>query len=381
MKTLTIVKKVYNKLNNRTLFSDSFEQDKIYLNSFEEPMNNFERSFYQYKCQIRHQYFYLKIFQNVVSIIIFPILFFKITKVNKENAKCDAILLSLSMNLDYVPNDLKSQYKNIVSLDVERKISYNSSDIKFMLTLFLNYYSHPFFLIKTLLKVMEYSDIINKYKPRVMLVNNEFSFTSSILTEYCNSLGIKHINLMHGEKLFNIRDSFANYDTYYVWDEFYIKLLSDLRMDSNQFVISIPNCLRMDFSHSIFKYKYTYYLGDETRNELMEIKKTLKKIKIQNEDIIIRMHPRYSNQVDVKLIFSDYSIDDGKNNTIFDSLSQTEYAISLYSTVLFQAFLNDRKVIIDDVSNYKRYRQLLKLDYILLSKNVIFFTDYLKGEF
>ena len=59
------------------------------------------------------------------------------------------------------------------------------------------------------------------YHPKAMIVDEEYSYTSSFLTEYCHRLGVEHIDIMHGEKLYFIRDTFFCFDRCYVWDGYY----------------------------------------------------------------------------------------------------------------------------------------------------------------
>lgn len=68
--------------------------------------------------------------------------------------------------------------------------------------------------------------MITKYQSKAIVVHNEYSFTSSILTAYCETRNVLHINVMHGEKMYYIRDSYFRYDRCYVWDAYYRDLLS-----------------------------------------------------------------------------------------------------------------------------------------------------------
>ena len=69
------------------------------------------------------------------------------------------------------------------------------------------------------------------YHPKAMIVDEEYSYTSSFLTEYCHRLGVEHIDIMHGEKLYFIRDTFFCFDRCYVWDGYYRDLFCQLRAE------------------------------------------------------------------------------------------------------------------------------------------------------
>ena len=50
-------------------------------------------------------------------------------------------------------------------------------------------------------------------------VSNEYSFTSSLLTQYFESQGIEIVNLQHGLKNHEVTDAFAQHTKHYVWDK------------------------------------------------------------------------------------------------------------------------------------------------------------------
>ena len=89
--------------------------------------------------------------------------------------------------------------------------------------------------------------IFNEYTPKDLYVSAEYSFTSSILTAYCERNRVRHINVMHGEKTFFIREAFSRFHIFYVWDDFYIKLFHQLRANRTEYVVcrqNIPDFVR-----------------------------------------------------------------------------------------------------------------------------------------
>lgn len=74
------------------------------------------------------------------------------------------------------------------------------ADICFLLHVFLRYPLYCYFLLKVTIKVAGYSFMITKYQSKAIVVHNEYSFTSSILTAYCETRNVLHINVMHGER-------------------------------------------------------------------------------------------------------------------------------------------------------------------------------------
>ena len=176
---------------------------------------------------------------------------------------------------------------------------------------------------------------------------------------------------MHGEKLFNIRDSFVKFDRYYVWDQHYIDLLVKLRADDKQFRIEKPGILYLDINnHGDYKYELTYYLGGESEKELYNIKASLLDTRIPFEKICIRYHPnpRFSDENQIKKIFNCFIIENPHEISLEVSVSSTKSVVSLYSTVLYQAYLSGAKIIIDDISNPMKFEKLKSLYYVMMNK-------------
>ena len=177
---------------------------------------------------------------------------------------------------------------------------------------------------------------------------------------------------MHGEKLFFMRDSFVCYDRYYVWDRYYVELLVQLRAEKKQFRIEIPKSMIFDNNGTEkTKYDYKYYLAAEEEPVLKIIADTMQKLKERGCRVAIRPHPRYTDNELVSMLFVGIEVENASEKAIEDSLNETKAAISLYSTVLNQAYHNGVTVVIDDVSNVTQFEKLRELRYIMLEKEYI----------
>lgn len=173
---------------------------------------------------------------------------------------------------------------------------------------------------------------------------------------------------MHGEKLYYIRDSFFRYDECFVWEQHYKDLLISLRADAAQFKIAIPENLK--FCHKVQKkdnYDFKYYLANENQGELLQVKRSLDRLKEKNYRIKVRPHPRYTDLKLMKDILCEYAFEDN-HITIEESLMETRNAIALCSTVLNQALYNDINIVIDDVVNPDKFEKLKQLRYLCLDK-------------
>ena len=200
------------------------------------------------------------------------------------------------MPLNILPKELIDEYKNMKNGNNEDAVSMNKEDFKFIINLVKRYPLSWYFIFKCLIKITIYSDKITNYNVTAMIVCSEYSFTSSLLTEYCEQRKVQHINVMHGEKLYYMRDSFFKFHRFYIWDEHYKALFLQLRASDKQFFISIPESIQFkQISDIQSKCDYTYYLANEKEKELVEISNYLKKLSSQGKKIAVRPHPRYSD--------------------------------------------------------------------------------------
>lgn len=238
------------------------------------------------------------------------------------------------------------------------------------------------FLLKILIKVRLYDYVIHCYNPCAIVVCDEYSFTSSVLTHYCNERGIEHIDCMHGEKLYYIRDSFFHYNRCYVWDYYYKELLLSLRAEPNQFIISIPPSLRFENTESEKIYDYTYYLGGEEKEGLKRILNCLNDLNNSNNHIAIRPHPRYTNldELQEMILGTTIEIEDCGAISIEESLLRTRNAISVYSTVLNQAYSNGINIVLDDISDPFKFEKLCDMQYIMLHKKHVLLSQVMGGK-
>ena len=333
----------------------------------------FNRSYLQYKCQMKFESTIKVILLNLISpflilgIIIYGQMNSYSIRSSFESQKTKKKAINLGYS-DLIPKSLKDEY-NII--EGNKKLCFTINDLIFIKSIFQKYPFQWYFLFKCIFKIGIYSYIIKEYKPVAILTNSEYSFTSSILTQYCREQKIKHINYMHGEKIFAIRDSFFEFDLMYIWDEYYINLFNSLYAN-NEYVIEVPerfksknNTNRNQFEDELI---IKYYLQWEDEIELEKINRV--RILLKDEyKFIVRPHPRYSDTKLIQRIFPTESIESPYDVDIMSSIRNSYAVCSKYSTVFFQAYLQDKVLIIDDISNYKVYDKLKEFDYYIFHKD------------
>lgn len=369
-----MLRNILSIMNKWKIFRDkdhfdlSIKEQETIIKSFKEPEDDILRSYYQYKCQTQLMSKYKKFFINIGSIPLFIMLYIKPTSnvIHSKKIEHSVIFIPDGKPVNILPLELRKD--NIYCTDLNEEF-YSKNDREFIKSILKRYPYSPFFLLKCLLKVKSYSYLINIYNTKSIIVCNEYSFTSSILTYYCELNGVEHINVMHGEKLYFIRDSFFKYTKCYIWDNFYRDLFLKLRA-YDSFIVSIPESLKFkkNVTYSIM-YDYTYYLADQDKEGLQSIYELMISLQKKCKKVAVRPHPRYSNLSEVQRIFTDIEVEDSNRISIESSIGRTKAVISLYSTVLNQAYYNNVMVYIDDITDKIKYEKLKELNYIMLNRN------------
>lgn len=210
--------------------------------------------------------------------------------------------------------------------------------------------------------------MIHNYQPKAIIVHGEYSFTSSVLTSFCQCYHVIHINVMHGEKLFYIRDSYFRFHRCYVWDEFYKKQFLTLKAESSQFIIAIPPSLQINKESNLTAdsfSNYKYYLTNYSEEEIKSIFQSMDFARKNGEKVVFRPHPRYSNIKLLKKVVSEECIEYPSKVNILDSIANCDHLVGSSSTVLLQGYYAGKNIILDDVTYHKQYRLLTEYRYHL----------------
>lgn len=361
------------------LFSCDRAKQEKFIRKLLEPKNEYDNSFSQYRCQSFLLGLPVSICVNVGAffLLIFQM---RLKEDEVEIKKYDAVFISQGISKNVLPRSLDEEYSSIITVDSYNLQRFDKNDRDFVANIWK---SRPFnfhYILKVLLKVKQYSYLINAYSPKAIIVNSEYSFTSSIMTRYCRDRNIEHVNVMHGEKLYYIRDSFFEFDRCYVWDAHYIELFKLLRANRNNYIIELPDSMGFSIDDTIKQYDYTYYLGNESVKEMKKISKILDILRLTGNRVSVRPHPRYSDLKCVQNVFYNFDVEDTKEIAIEHSLKITRNAIALYSTVLNQAIHNGINIIIDDMINPKKFVKLSELNYICLNKKHTLLSDVVQGK-
>ena len=365
-------------LGTSSVFSVSPEKQKRYLDSQPEPHDNIERSFLQYKCQmfiVGASHYLL----NLAAGIYYPFKYFTIHhKFPEKKEKTPAVFCTFDLFENILPDELFSEFGKIVKFDYSLNYSLNKNDRAFLREIAKRYPCRWHFRLKCLLKIAMYRYVLDSFQPKAIISSSEYSFVSSVMTEYLHRNGIEHINVMHGEKLFFIRDSFFSFDRYYIWNDSYKKLFESLRADVSCLKTAIPPVLRLPKTEEEPIYDFTFYLQNESAGEVEKLVSVCKLLSEKGYNISIRPHPTYTKISKEQLASSKIAVEKNSEISIEKSLRQTKCAVSLYSTVLLQAYSNGIAFVIDDITRPALYEQLKGLSYIGFSLEHRLLSDIMK---
>ncbi len=356
---------------DKNYFDISAEEQKSFLNKLGPAKDDFDRSYKQYKSQVFFQSKIKVVLINIVSVpVVIGLVFYYMARglFLKKGSRIDAIS-RIKDSEHFEPDSVINKYE-IDRTHWGEKGGIRPSDYLFTMCLCFRFVFHPYFVVKNLYKIAKYSSLIYSYNPAALIVCDEFSFTSSIMTLFCEKHGVKHINVMHGEKLFYIRDSYFRFHECYVWNEHYKQLFIEMRAEPNQFYIELPLSMRFDkrsYQDSEQYADYKYYLANYSEEEIASISKEMSFARDKREKVKFRPHPHYSDLDLLRKYVTEDEIE-YPNVDILVSLSNCKYVVGLYSTVLVQAYFNGVDVIIDDVTYKEKCDKLTDINYILADK-------------
>lgn len=375
---------VYFLGNKMSVLRDNYCIDLEFMKNLPEPIDDIGRSYNQYRCQRFYQPYLGRILFDTASYLLFFLILF-VLLLKKQHDKNSVQVKSAvyvrnktKEEVGVLPDSIINEF-GVIHYSPLDSLLLNKKDIFFIYEIWKKHPFAPFFILKNMLLVASYRFVINKYNPNAIIVQSEYSFTSSVLTLFCERNNVELINIMHGERLLEIRASFFRFHRCFVWDRHYIDIFKKLRAYPDQFKIEVPPALRIDVNkwrRPELVCDFKYYLTVHSDLELQHISNAVGDLCGQGFKVKVRPHPRYCNLEQVKKYFRDEWIE-SLDICIEESVANTEAVIGVCSTVMLQAYLCGRKIILDDVNYKNRIEKLTGVDYILSDKKQKMLSDYL----
>lgn len=382
----TSLKSVYKKINNKIVHNVGeakmpYREQIEYLEKFPEPKDDFERSFFKYKCFCEYCYYkhkWLLFIFNLGAMFLLPVVYFKLKKGYKENSrieKVDAVIENIPRlrNEDTIPSELLEKYHTINEIEeIDYSESFLSEDAELIYKeVKKRYYFRFYYRMIVLQKLGQFTKYLEYYNPKaVVFYSCEREFSGPLQTLLCEKYGAEYISFMHGDYLSTLSFAFQKYSVYYIWDESYKMMFEKLKCVSPMIVYR-PGKMKgiaTLIDEKDCTYFATYYFSDETKAEVTNIANIFKKFENQGLRTKVRPHPRFSDMKMIKEVFKDVEIENPQMCNLGDSISQSLYSIGLNTTVLSEAYFSGKKVVIDDLSNREKYEWLEKRGYIAMKR-------------
>ena len=352
------------------------KKQEEYLNGLQKTKDDIDRMILKNKCQL-HYVPFLRFGLNIISAIYLPFIIIYLyskrflKKKCKINTQYDIVFFDCVNFDEVVPeNLLNAKMTRLINPPINN-MYLNSSDLKVSLFLFIIRGISPYLYMRYILKRAAYRFIIDVYQPKIIAITNETSPTAVGLTAFCRENNIRHINFMHGEKIFTINEAFNHFDQFYVFDEFYKKNFLRLCCEETEFIIHQPKKFKLkleDFDkNNISKSDFVYYLEEFTEEEIRGIKDLTDNLMIKGFSVKLRPHPRFNNPRLLKKYFDDYLLEDTSKISFEESLSSCNRIISTLSAILYQGTVLGIPIYYDDI-NYKDLFSKLQ------DKNIIIFS-------
>jgi len=382
-----LLKKIYQYLNGAAVHGTGnlempLEAQKEFLKRFDEPADDYQRSYYKYKCFTQYCYYgrsWQLFFFNAAAMLIYPFLHAKLRRRGKSAPAAEEIFDAVIENVprlpntDVIPDEVLQEYPKIKDItEMNYASGYLSDDAEEICReLKKRYFWSFYFRLITMLKLGQFSMYLGKYKPKaIAFYSVEREFAGPLQTKLCEMQGAKYISFMHGDYLYALCFAFQRYSLYYTWDEAYNRMFESLRCD---FPMQVYNPKKLqgiakkldDHECSFFA---TYYFSAETRACAERIHEVFECFMNAGLKCKIRPHPRFSDVAMLRKVFSDMEMENTSEYSLEKSIEDSLYIVGLNTTVLSQAYFSGKNVVIDDVSKPEEYRELGNKGYIMLNR-------------
>ena len=363
-------------------------RDQEIVNSFPNPTDDYDRVYFNYKCQAYDEKKIKEIVKSVFGylLLLFLIPLYTVNRAFMRKRKNqDAIFLDVdeasggAYNYAAVfPEELNLVYSNIKHLHYKKTSYYLSgmigkTPLKVWFQLFTKHPLNGFVNCLCFVHLMALNRIITMYSPKAIISYRlEFNIASSLMTYFCEHMSVELINFMHGEYVLNKRRAFVRFSKQYIFDDHYVKVFEKTRSPKGQYVTYTPPMYLKDIplASECEKNLVYYFSGDEGNIEL--IKCALERLERSGFECRVRPHPRYSDYKLISQTFngSSISIEDTNSVSIDESLAKANYVVGFRSTVLSQALYLNRVVIVDDLSKPEEYNSMeYSLDVLYYKKH------------
>lgn len=388
----------YDRLHERFALSsltkresaDEVEKWKRFISSFPETDDASKRSYYKYKCRMYRFPLYKRIIMNLLgfgALFVELVYLLKPAEELREPEKGKAVLekaREIGKYEDIVPDQIFQEFPRVEVIENHNeKFGTLCKEAKRLYFRCWKAYPFSFFYIYFIfMELATHSSILLNQNPETTIVYiNERNIASPVLTELYEKNNRKLYSFMHGDYKLQLVQAFMGFSRYYVWDQSYVDRFSGvLRCSIHEYVVYTPKKLQKKWNLEEIKPSHfcTYYFSGEKPDQIYKIAELLKGFQSKGKECAVRPHPR--NKLHATLLNEVFQntgiqIENPSTVTMKDSLASTEYVIGLQSTVLSEAYVEGRKIVLDDISDSELYALLQSQQFIMFEKEHIILSE------
>lgn len=352
------------------------------------PEDSIDMAFNKYLCRMHYFPWHKRIFMNILGLGAFPVELFYLTRSNQSIKAMNRgkAVLEKSRDVptfkDIFPEELYEEYDVKTIDNFNKKFGILCKEARTLL--FKCIKRHPFnffFIYFVYMELAAHSCFLLKYNPEATIVYvNERNVASPIITELYEKDGRKLISFMHGEYLLQLVQGFMKFSRYYIWDKSYVDMFKWLKCDIEEYVVYTPGKLRKKWNLEDHETPYycTYYLSGQSKESILCLGNILEQMEKNGKKCKVRPHPRSLQYIkEIMNTFKSITIEDSAKVSLKESLSNTKYVVGLNTTVLSEAYIEGKEIVIDNISDYphfidaqKRGSIVFQRDHVLLSEIV-----------
>lgn len=354
------------------------------IESYGEPQDDFERVRLHFICTQTYTTPAKRFVKNAAALIAMPFVYFFFcrcadSRKDKKRIVCDALVHApfdfSTLKPEELPEELYEEFENIRFSGISKK-SFRGGILdekaRAILKNLIKRYPLCFYMnFFVMYQLANLCKLLNIYRTSAIITEREENDPAiTLLTQYCESCGAEYICIMHGEYFYEPFHAFMRLSRFYVWDEYYIQQFYKLK-SSADFIVYHPKRFQMNIKRCAEpEFFVSYYLQTQSREEMLKIRQVLDEFIARGYKCKIRLHKRATDKRVVKEVFGDSEIviEDNERVSIGESYENTKYIISVFSTVLSEAYENGLEPVIDDMSNPELYESLKKAMYINISR-------------
>ena len=348
--------------------SDALDVWEKKKESFSVPQNDIER--------VRLHYEGVAVWSNkhltvtkILSLFMFPItiLLFLRRKQIPFQKQVDVVITcpnkSFLLKNEDIPDQLTERYASFEHVFEDRplknrifQLHLDKKGIALALRIAFKYPFKPLIYYSVLLHLAQVYTIIQKYGPKAIITTQtEQDFSSSVVTQYCEMMGVKYICVQHGEYCYNPSMAYVRFSEYYAWNKETVEILELTNTKIPYANIYTPSRLRKTCQKNPERsYFLKYYLSSsDDMEEIGKIRDALAKFTSQGFACAVRCHPRGYTGRDLEKVFSNtgIAVEESRDKSIVASISDCDYVVAYRSTVLSEAIANEMPIVIDDITH------------------------------